>query len=99
MTTDIKASFGLTQKNIEVIKTHINKWEGAEFDRNTWVKIGEEIKWEPITACLWYFKYHRLSKDESSLLAEIESLKEQLAIASEQVPKEAFTFNSLNSKK
>ncbi len=49
-------TFGLTPKNIEVIERFINKWEGAEFDRNTWIGIGNEIGWEPLTAALWYFR-------------------------------------------
>ena len=51
-----KLTFGLTTKNLEVIKKHINRWEGAEFDRDTWIRVGEEIGWEPLTACLWYFR-------------------------------------------
>ena len=27
-------------------------------DRDTWIKVGEEIGWEPLTACLWYFRKH-----------------------------------------
>lgn len=51
-----KVTFGLTAKNMDVIKKHISKFDGAEFDRDTWIKIGEEIGWEALTACLWYFR-------------------------------------------
>ena len=53
-----KMTFGLTRKNLEVIKKYASRWEGAEFDRDTWIKVGEEIGWEPLTACLWYFRKH-----------------------------------------
>lgn len=51
-----KMTFGLTAKNMEVIETHINKWDGAVFDRRTWENIGEEIGWDAFTAALWYFR-------------------------------------------
>jgi hypothetical protein len=51
-----KVTFGLTANNMEVIKKHIGKWEGAEFDRDTWIQVGKEIGWEALTACLWYFR-------------------------------------------
>ncbi len=55
-----KLTFGLTAKNLEVIKKYTSRWEGAEFDRDTWIRVGEEIGWEALTACLWYFrKYYR----------------------------------------
>lgn len=53
-----KMTFGLTGKNLEVIKKYSSRWEGAEFDRDTWIRVGEEIGWEPLTACLWYFRKH-----------------------------------------
>lgn len=53
---EVKMTFGLTHGNLEVIKKYTSRWEGAEFDRDSWVKIGEEIGWEPFTACLWYFR-------------------------------------------
>jgi hypothetical protein len=53
-----KLTFGLTAKNLEVIKKYTSKWEGAEFDRDTWIRVGEEIGWEALTACLWYFRKH-----------------------------------------
>ena len=51
-----KVTFGLTAKNMEVIQKHITKFDGAEFDRDTWINIGQEIGWEALTACLWYFR-------------------------------------------
>ena len=51
-----KMTFGLTPKNIEVIKKYTSRWEGAEYDRDTWIRVGEEIGWEPLTACLWWFR-------------------------------------------
>lgn len=53
---EAKATFGFTKQNIEIINMYINRWEGAKFDRDTWVRIGEEIGWEPLTACLWHFR-------------------------------------------
>jgi hypothetical protein len=53
-----KMTFGLTGNNLEVIKKYASRWEGAEFDRDTWIRVGEEIGWEPLTACLWYFRKH-----------------------------------------
>ncbi len=51
-----KMTFGLTPKNIEVIKKYTSRWEGAEYDRDTWIRVGEEIGCEPLTACLWWFR-------------------------------------------
>jgi len=53
-----KVTFGLTKNNLEVIKKYTSRWEGAEFDRDTWIRVGEEIGWESLTACLWYFRKH-----------------------------------------
>jgi hypothetical protein len=53
-----KLTFGLTAKNLEVIQKYTSRWEGAEFDRDTWIRVGEEIGWEALTACLWYFRKH-----------------------------------------
>lgn len=58
---DNKITFGFTNKNIDVIVKYIKRFEGAEFDRDTWIKIGKEIGWEPLAASLWYFR--KLSKD------------------------------------
>lgn len=55
-TSGAKMTFGLTEKNLEIIKRHTSRWEGAEFGRDTWVDAGKEIGWEPLTACLWYFR-------------------------------------------
>lgn len=51
-----KMTFGLTPKNMEAIKKYTSRWEGAEYDRDTWIRVGEEIGWEPLTACLWWFR-------------------------------------------
>lgn len=51
-----KASFGFLKNNLDVIKRHVSKYEGAEYDYTTWKEIGKEINWDPLTACLWYFR-------------------------------------------
>lgn len=56
---NVKMTFGLTDKNLEIIKKYSSRWDGAEFDRDTWIRVGEEIGWEPLTACLWYFRRHQ----------------------------------------
>ena len=53
---EIKVTFGFTEKNIEVIKRHLNRFEGAEYDFDVWQDIGKEIGWVPLGAALWYFK-------------------------------------------
>ena len=55
---NVKMTFGLTSNNLEVIKKYVSRWDGAEYDRDTWIRVGEEIGWEPLTACLWYFRRH-----------------------------------------
>lgn len=51
-----RMTFGFTEKNIKVIESHISKWEGAKFDKNTWDAIGKEIGWHPLSAALWYLR-------------------------------------------
>lgn len=55
---NVKMTFGLTSNNLEVIKKYVSRWNGAEYDRDTWIRVGEEIGWEPLTACLWYLRRH-----------------------------------------
>ena len=52
----VKVTFGLTDKDMEVINKHINRWDGAEYDYNVWNDIGKEIGWSPLSAALWYFR-------------------------------------------
>jgi len=54
----VKMTFGLTEKDLEVIKKYTSRWDAAEFDRDTWIRVGEEIGWESLSACLWYFRFH-----------------------------------------
>lgn len=62
----VTMTFGLTANNMQVIEAHINKWDGAVFDRRTWEKIGEEIGWDHLTAALWYFR--KLERKKEGLL-------------------------------
>ena len=58
----MKVTFGLTEKNLEVIKKHLS-YDGAEYSDHVWEIIGREIGWHPLTAALWYFK--KLSQSEN----------------------------------
>ena len=59
---NVKMTFGLTSNNLEVIKKYVSRWDGAEYDRDTWIRVGEEIGWEPLTACLWYLRRFAVPK-------------------------------------
>lgn len=58
-----KATFGLTEKNIEVIEGLLQKFGNTY---HSWKMIGEKIGWCPLTACTYYQNYK-----EKKLIAEI----------------------------
>ena len=68
-------TFGLTEKNLEVINKYKNRWEDAEFDRDTWIRVGEEIGWEALTACLWYFRFNHKGQTVQQLESRIKELE------------------------
>ena len=70
-------TFGLTEKNLEVINKYKNRWEDAEFDRDTWIRVGEEIGWEALTACLWYFRFNHKEQPVEQLETRIKELEEE----------------------
>ncbi len=74
---NISVTFGLTKKNLEVINKYKNRFEDAEFDRDTWIRVGEEIGWEALSACLWYFRfdYKNQIQQLESRIKELESEK------------------------
>lgn len=49
-----KITFGLTDKNIEVIEKHIAKY--GKYNYYAWKDIGKEIHWDALTAALYYFE-------------------------------------------
>lgn len=56
MANKIQITFGITEKNMEVINKQLSRYEGAEFDRLSWEKIAKEIGWDLPTIILWYFR-------------------------------------------
>ncbi len=53
-----KVTFGFSQKNLEVILAHLSIFEDAKYSNRVWEDIGKEINWDPLTAALWYFRFH-----------------------------------------
>ncbi len=85
---NIIVTFGLTKKNLEVINKYKNRFEDAEFDRDTWIRVGEEIGWEALTACLWYFRFDYKNKVQQleSRIKELEQTIENMkAIAGKKI--------------
>jgi hypothetical protein len=54
----VRATFGLTEKNISIIEKHLKRREDALYDYYIWKDISREIGWETTSAALWYFKHH-----------------------------------------
>jgi len=70
-----KVTFGLTEKNIEVIEGLLKKFGNTY---HSWKMIGEKIGWCPLTACIYYQNYQ--NKILNSVIGndEIYSLKDVL---------------------
>lgn len=67
-TSGAKMTFGFTQKNIEVIKRNLNRFERAEYSYQVWQDIGAEIGWVPLAAALWYFeRKDKINSDKTTL--------------------------------
>jgi len=49
----VKCTFGLTDKNTEVIESVINEFGSS---KHAWQKIGKEIGWVGEEAAYWYIK-------------------------------------------
>lgn len=64
---DIKMTFGLQQRHIEIIEKELERFGNREIDakyvKYIWEKLGKELAWEPFTLALYYFEYleHRRS--------------------------------------
>lgn len=99
----IKMTFGITDKNVEVINKQLYQFEGAEFDRLSWEKIAKEIGWDLPTIILWYFrKMKKSSKEvlqvENNGWIKIESEKD-LPTNSINKRKLNIRYHAFNSKK
>ena len=67
--SNVKVTFGLTEKNIEIIENEIKRWDNMieegdklkkgwiKYDRNFWIKIAGIVGWEPLSISLYYFEY------------------------------------------
>lgn len=69
---DIKMTFGLTKKNLEIIESHLSKFEGAKYDYYTWGRIADDIGWERSGAILFYFE--KISAEQCAQIAEQEKI-------------------------
>jgi len=55
----LKVKFGLEQQgHLELIESKFERYPELRYSTQIWNDIGKEIGWCPLTACLWYFKYH-----------------------------------------
>jgi len=54
---DVKITFGLTPKDIEVIESKFKKYPNFKYNTTIWNDIGKEIGWCSLTAALYYFRY------------------------------------------